>query len=476
MDEIQCMSELNIPPNMQTVIKKLPYKLKDKWRTVACDIQERRHHRATFPDIVDFIERQVRIAADPVFGDIHYVSKSVQSKDASKGNYQHRVRNKGSSFATTVTSGDGKAHKKQDGSSLDKRVCLYCKDGHTLELCSLLEKRAHNEKIAFLKENGVCFGCLCIGNMSKDCRRRLLYKICGSRHPSMLHIHPKSEGTEKSQAITDTNTAAGSALVTAQTSGLTGAGEQDCKLSIVPVKVKSKKSHKIVETYAFLDQGSSSSFCTIRLLNKLNISGRGTKIFLHTMGQEKVVRSCIVSDLEVAGLDSGLYCELPDVLTQMKMPVSRSNIPQQQDLFRWPYLHEVNLPEIDADVELLIGLNVPKALEPIKVIPSEDGGPYAVQTMLGWTVNGPLGTEGGDCENLTVTANRISVVTLDELWKQQFQVDFPESSQEEQLGPSREDCQFMEMVQSTINTALLFLYEKGGLACPTIVSWQSNEP
>lgn len=98
----------------------------------------------------------------------------VQSKDASKGSYQHRVRNKGSSFATTVTSGDGKAHKKQDGSSLDKMVCLYCKGEHTLELCSLLEKRAHNEKIAFLKENGVCFGCLCIGHMSKDCRRRFV--------------------------------------------------------------------------------------------------------------------------------------------------------------------------------------------------------------------------------------------------------------------------------------------------------------
>lgn len=69
--------------------------------------------------------------------------------------------------------------------------------------------------------------------------------------------------------------------------------------------------------------------------------------------------------------------------------------------------------------------------------------------MLRWTVR-PLGTEGGDCENLTVTAYRISVVTLDELWKQQFQVDFPECSQEEQLGLSREDCQFMEMVQSTI--------------------------
>ena len=82
-----------------------------------------------------------------------------------------------------------------------------------------------------------------------------------------------------------------SALVVVQTSGLTGAGERDCKLSIVPVKVQSEKGqsekgHKIVETRAFLDQGSSASFCTTSLMNQLGISGRGTRILLHTMGQE----------------------------------------------------------------------------------------------------------------------------------------------------------------------------------------------
>lgn len=79
----------------------------------------------------------------------------------------------------------------------------------------------------------------------------------------MLHIHLKDKGAEKNQAVTDTDTTVSSALVAVQTSGLTGAGEHDCKLSIVPVKVKSKKGHKIVEAYAFLDQESSASFCTM---------------------------------------------------------------------------------------------------------------------------------------------------------------------------------------------------------------------
>lgn len=48
-------------------------------------------------------------------------------------------------------------------------------------------------------------------------------------------------------------------------------------------------------------------------------------------------------------------------------------------------------PEVDSEIELLIGLNVPKALEPLQVIPSVHDGPYTIKTILGWTVNGPLG-------------------------------------------------------------------------------------
>ena len=375
------MSKLNMPANMLTVIKKLPY--------------------------------------NPVFGNIQDTQKTIQIKDGSKGNYQHHTRDQGSSFATTVTV-DVKAHVRKEGAPLDKKTCLYCKGEHALELCSLLGKRVHKEKITFLKEHGVCFGCLCTGHMSKDCRRRLSCKACGARHPSMLHIHSKTNDHDKNQVgMADTNTAVGGSLVAVQSSGLSGAGNHDCKLSIVPVKVKSKKGHKIVETYFFLDQGSSCSFCTSSLMNKLNVSGRGTKILLRTMGQEKLVGSCIVSDLEVAGLESDLYCDLPVVFTQKIMPVCRSNIAREQDLVRWPYLRGVHLPEIDADIEHLISLNAPRALEPIKVIPSEEGGPYAVKMLLGWTVNGPMSGEA-DLEPPSISANCISVVRLDELWKQQF--------------------------------------------------------
>lgn len=148
------------------------------------------------------------------------------------------------------------------------------------------------------------------------------------------------------------------------------------------------------------------------------------------MGQEKVVASNVVTGLEVAGLDGETFLDLPKTFTQDSMPVHKGNIPRQRDLQRWPHLKHVFLPEIDAEVELLIGTNVPRALEPLQVIHSVDDGPYAIRTVLGWTVNGPL---GGDCDDGrdVATVNRISVVDLETLWQQQYKMDFPECSHDE---------------------------------------------
>lgn len=67
------------------------------------------------------------------------------------------------------------------------------------------------------------------------------------------------------------------------------------------------------------------------------------------------------------------------------MPVHKGNIPRVRDLQMWPHLKKCSftVPEIEAGIELLIGTNVPKALEPLEVIRSENDGPYAIRTMLG---------------------------------------------------------------------------------------------
>lgn len=118
-------------------------------------------------------------------------------------------------------------------------------------------------------------------------------------------------------------------------------------------------------------------------MKRLNLQGTKIHITFHTMGQEKVVESQILTRPEVSRLDSNQFVEPPETFTQETIPVSKNNIPTQRDIERWEYLKEIRIPELDADVELLTGTNAPKLMEPWEIINSKGNGPYAVKTLIG---------------------------------------------------------------------------------------------
>lgn len=267
---------------------------------------------------------------------------------------------------------------------------LLFKD-HTLELCRKFKARPHKEKVDFLKSKGACFGCLTLGHMSRECKKRLTCAVCQKKHPTLLHIKTEEDGSHKEvkSAVETPKEKLSSALVSMTIGDHNGAGK-DCALSILPVQIKHAKGNKVVQTYAFLDPGSTATLCTEKLMNELNIQGQRTGILLKTMGQEKPVSSYRVTGLEVGSLQDDTFMKLPEVYTHSEIPVTKENIPTQDDIMEWPYLSEVQLTTVDKEVGLLIGLNCPKALEPWKVVHSEGNGPYAVKTQLGWVINGPL--------------------------------------------------------------------------------------
>ena len=122
-----------------------------------------------------------------------------------------------------------------------------------------------------------------------------------------------------------------------------------------------------------------------------------------------------------------------------------------------------------AKVGLLIGSNCPKALEPIDIVASENGGPYAINTFAGWAIVRPLNLSKKDHQ--TVNCNRIAVVevgsekpldhhfavedkvkeivTLQALIRM-FELDFPERSDERAHQYSQEDKKFLEIVNKGI--------------------------
>lgn len=131
----------------------------------------------------------------------------------------------------------------------------------------------NREKAEFLKGKGLCFRCLSKGHMSKDCRKCSTCPVCQQRLPGILHI------------VSWTESAVSSALFFLEPHQPIGAGSKECMLAVVPVQVKLSKGSQIVQTYAFLDPGSSVTFCTEALMTQLNAKGMKMGILLTGTGK-----------------------------------------------------------------------------------------------------------------------------------------------------------------------------------------------
>ena len=129
-------------------------------------------------------------------------------------------------------------------------------------------------------------------------------------------------------------------------------------------------------------------------MKRLGVKGINTAISLTTMERESSTRKRELVQLEVFDLEKEIFIELLLVFSTPKIPVASESVPRQEVVYRWPHLKGVTVAEINADAGLLIGHDVLKALEPKEVRESQNGGPYAAKTLLGWAINGPLGRNG----------------------------------------------------------------------------------
>ena len=106
------------------------------------------------------------------------------------------------------------------------------------------------------------------------------------------------------------------------------------------------------------------------------------------------------------------------------------------------------MPEIDAEVGLLIGSDVPEALQPFEVRPSENGGPFATRTVFGWLLNGPLGRN----KSKIPAANFLqSTDALERQFHDYCNREFNDSSYEAQQSMSQNDKEALKIMEDSIN-------------------------
>ncbi len=463
--------------NIKTLVKKLPYFLHDKWRNIVLNVREKKQ-AVSFEQLVSFVRREAKKQNDPVYGRTALSADTKGSasgpKPRAKGSFatvdnpaaETYSKNASTSSAGSRTPDRGSAGRR-DGMS---KPCLFCESSsHSMLTCRKFEALSNYDKTENLKKQSLCFGCLRYGHRKRECRGKMTCEKCQFRHPTILHFGSRDSpntssgsssragagGTRPAQANTGGSHMGAGVTRPPETnvvSSHTGTGG-GATLAIIPVRLGTQNGTKTVETYAFLDPGSTVSFITEKLRQELNCQGQKKTLSVQTMGAVYPIETFAIGGLRVTDLSNQNSIDLPRAYTKDDLPVSASYIPTQEDIASWPHLQDVVLPDLDAEIGLMIGNNIPDAYAPLDVRTGPAGSPHAIKTKLGWVVWGVV--RENSCESTFAVHNIVareieSVEALETLVRDAINRDFPERVADERKENSIEDQRFLTHVNETI--------------------------
>ena len=96
----------------------------------------------------------------------------------------------------------------------------------------------------------------------------------------------------------------------------------------------------------------------------------------------------------VERFDKKVKIKLPKAYPRDSVPSRRNQIPRSETASIWPHLQRIEskIPPYQEHLEvgILIGCNCPRAIKPREVITGKGDDPYAIRTLLGWGIVGPV--------------------------------------------------------------------------------------
>ena len=350
--------------------------------------------------------------------------------------YRHGTNSDKVRVTTLATQSEGKVLK-------DKQVCKNCtgtcKD---LSCCEKFKSMNLDARYKLLRKLKLCYNCLKGNHFASKCRISQACSIsdCNKKHNFLLHSWVKPEFDHTVQP--SVNCAA-----TNHTS------VKNC-LGIIPVTVTGGNGNSC-QTYALLDDGADTSLCDERLLQKLDVASKPVSFQISTVNSSGGTIQGHEIDLNIKTINcsNNQSVKLDRVWSVKQLPIStRSAAVINADIRDMPHLSDLEIPEIDVkDVMLLIGTVSPGAHIPLDVRSGDSCQPYAIRTLLGWVIRGPI-RSSLECKNQGAHINfsESKDVLLQQQLERMWTTDFSDSFREDKSGMSVEDKKSLKIMEETI--------------------------
>ena len=294
LKEIGHLSKVENSDTLRMIIDRLPYGLKLKWRDEADRITEKIGREITIEDVSDFVTAKARAATHAIFGDI-----SSRSLPPHRNSREKKPPRDASSFGiqsdTRKENSEGKNRPNQI-----RLKCPLCGSNHWLSHCQGFKGKSLSDRLTLVRAQGLCINCLVAGHMASSCPKASFCRVTGCKGVHSSYLHPKSVQPATNQSSENLPSASvespeqGSVqdilngYVKGNNESRNIEGHSHCQasvtgLAVIPVKVTAPGRANTVKTYAFLDNGSNTSFCSEKLAKQLGLSRKETSLSLTTM-------------------------------------------------------------------------------------------------------------------------------------------------------------------------------------------------
>ncbi|KXJ79503.1 hypothetical protein RP20_CCG000608 [Aedes albopictus] len=276
---------------------------------------------------------------------------------------------------------------------VDHHNCLACgNECSSLDNCSRFLNMSANQRWALVNEKKICRKCL-IKHL-KACDRKV---PCGQNGCSFLHhrlLHDDSKHNKPSSCMST------------QDVSVNAHHRLQGRVLLKYVQVTVYGRGKAINTYAFLDAGSTSTLMEHSLWEELNLKGEKSPLCISwTGGQGRYEKDSVVFRAEISGAKTpGQIFHLAEVHTvrSLDLPAQTMFVPDLAKHLQ----HLSGLPiESYDDVKprILLGIDNCRLEYPLDSREGFENQPTAVLTRLGWMVYGPCSTSAQTTEKKDVS-------------------------------------------------------------------------
>ena len=338
LEQLGKLSELNTRQSMIEILHRCQPYTRNRRRNKALESKRLNDDYPNLRDFAAFIQYEASDACDPVCGLF-----PAKQRDDVKGVNYHTVT------VNDPVASSGPRYRPSRTADVVDRACVLCSQPHGLSQCGLFTGMQPIERFQVAKMHRLCFNCLLGDHVSYTCYKQSMCTVpnCSGTHSGLLHTDTVDADNAVHDKIQVCN-------IATQREGAS------VYLPIVPVIVNGSSC----PVYALLNSGSTNTFVTKQLMQKLKLQGKYVQYNMSTLGQSSEVKSTTVYLCITSIKDDVKF----DVMTALAVNIIPVKYPGSViDIDQYPYLGDLGLPRLGSDVrvDILIGMDNADALMPL---------------------------------------------------------------------------------------------------------------